>query len=72
MKVVKYILRFILALFALAASMIVGVLVFGTAGSILFHRGLMSDATLFVFPWYGVIPGFVAGTFCYIKILVPN
>ena len=52
--------------------MIVGVLVFGTAGSLLFHRGLMSDATLFVFPCYGLIPGFVAGTVWYIKILVPN
>jgi hypothetical protein len=69
-KVVKYILRFILALLALAASMIVGVLVFGTAGSILFHRGLMSDAKLFVFPWYGLIPGFMAGTVWYIRIMV--
>jgi hypothetical protein len=71
-KVVKYILGFILALFALAASMIVGVLVFGTAGSLLFHGGLMSVATLFVFPWYGLIPGFVAGAVWSIKILVPN
>jgi hypothetical protein len=71
-KVLKYILRFILALFALAVSMIVGVLVVGTAGSILFHRGLMSDATLFVFPWYGLIPGFMAGTIWYIRILVES
>lgn len=70
MIAVKAILTFIGAILALVASMIVGIMVFGLLGSFLFRRGMMSDATLFVFPWYGSIPGFIAGTFWYIKILV--
>jgi len=50
--------------------MIVGVIVFGLLGSFLFRKGIMSDATLFVFPWYGLIPGFIAGAIWYIKIMV--
>ena len=49
-EVPKYLLRFATAILALAGSMIVGVIVFGPIGSLLFHNGFMSDATLFVFP----------------------
>jgi hypothetical protein len=48
--VAKAILTFIRAILALASSMIVGVIAFGLLGSFLFHRRMMSDATLFVFP----------------------
>jgi hypothetical protein len=66
----KGVLTLVRAILALASSMIVGVLVFGLFGSFLFHTGFMSDATLFVFPWYGIIPGFIAGAIWYIKIMV--
>ena len=68
--VAKAILTFIRAILAPASSMIVGVIALGLLGSFLFHRGMMSDATLFVFPWYGSIPGFIAGTIWHIKIMV--
>lgn len=66
----KGVLTFVRAILALASSMIVGVILFGLVGSFLFHRGMMSDATLFVFPWYGLLPGFIAGSIWYIKIMV--
>jgi hypothetical protein len=69
-EVPRYFLRFAMAILALAVSMIVSVIVFGLIGSLLFHNGLMSDAALFVFPWYGLLPGFIAGTIWYIRILV--
>jgi hypothetical protein len=68
----KGVLTFLRAILALASGMIVGVVVFGLLGSFLFHRGIMSDATLFIFPWYGLIPGFIAGAIWYIKIMVGN
>jgi len=71
-KIIKAILRFIRASLALAWSTILGVIVFGLLGSFLFHEGIMSHATLFVFPWYWLIPGFMAGSVWYIKIMVGN
>jgi hypothetical protein len=68
--IAKGALTFVRAILALASSMIVGVIVFGLLGSFLFRKGIMSDATLFVFPWYGLIPGFIAGAIWYIKIMV--
>ena len=68
--VAKAILTFIRAILALASGTILGVIAFGLLGSFLFHRGMMSDATLFVFPWYGAFPGFIAGTIWYIKIMI--
>jgi hypothetical protein len=66
----KGVLTFVRAILALASSVIVGVMVFGLLGSFLFRKGIMSDAALFVFPWYGLIPGFIAGAIWYIKIMV--
>ena len=66
----KGVLTFVRAILALASSVIVGVMVFGLLGSFLFRKGIMSDAALFVFPWYGLLPGFIAGSIWYIKIMV--
>jgi hypothetical protein len=68
--IAKGVLTFIRAVLALVLGMIVGVMIFGVLGSFLFRKGIMSDATLFVFPWYGLIPGFIAGAIWYIKIMV--
>jgi hypothetical protein len=67
--VVDFILRFIVAGLAVCASMILGVLVFWAIGGFLFHRGIINDATLFGFPLYGLLPGFIVGGVWYAIIM---
>jgi hypothetical protein len=63
-------LRFIAAGLATCGSVILGVLVFSAIGGFLFHRGVIDDATLFSFPLYGIIPGFIVGGVLYTLILI--
>jgi hypothetical protein len=65
-----FILRFIVACLAVCGSMIPGVLIFWAIGGFLFHRGIIKNATLFVFPRYGVLPGFIAGGVWYAIIMI--
>jgi len=65
---VNFILRFIAAGLATCVCVILGVLVFWAIGGLLFHKGI-NDATLFAFPLYGLLPGFIVGGVCYAIIM---
>jgi hypothetical protein len=45
------------------------VVVFWAIGGLLFHRGIINDATLFGFPLYGLLPGFIVGGVWYAIIM---
>ncbi|MGA8432332.1 MAG: hypothetical protein WB729_21075 [Candidatus Sulfotelmatobacter sp.] len=67
---VNFILRFVAAALATCVSMILVVLVFWAIGGFLFHMKIINDATLFAFPLYGLLPGFIVGGVWYAIIMV--
>jgi hypothetical protein len=56
---VVFVLRFIAAGLATCLSIVLSGLVFWAIGGTLFNRGIINDATLFAFPLYGLVPGFI-------------
>ena len=69
-RLFEFILRFLAAILAVGACIVLGVFVSWLLGGFLFHKGVIDDATLFGFPLYGVLPGVIVGGVCYAVILV--
>ena len=66
----EFILRFAGGILAVGICIVLGTLVSSALGGFLFHRRIIDDATLFGFPFYGVLPGLIVGGVCYAVILV--
>jgi len=67
---VAFALQWLAAILAVCACVVSGAIVFWVIGGFLYHRGIIDDATLFIFPLYGVLPGFVLGFVCYATISI--
>jgi prolipoprotein diacylglyceryltransferase len=66
----KFILRFTVALLALGICLALGISFSWLLGGVLFRRGIIDDATLFGFLFYGVVPVVIVGGICYAVILI--